>query len=37
MSRRKGREAMFTQRIATLRAAHAKKSTLLTRLTKAGL
>lgn len=31
------RETLFTQRIAALREAHAKKSTLLTRLTKAGL
>lgn len=35
MTRRKGREMVFTQRIAALRAAHANKSTLLTRFTKA--
>jgi hypothetical protein len=33
----KGRETVFTRRIAPLREAHAKTSTLLTRLTKAGL
>ena len=37
MSGRKGRETAFTRRIAVPREAHAKKSTLLTRLTKAGL
>ena len=37
ISRRKGRETVFTQRVAALREAHAKQSTLLTRLTKAGL
>jgi hypothetical protein len=37
MSGRKGRETVFTQRIAALREAHEKKLSLLTRLTKVGL
>ena len=37
VSRRKGREAEFTQRICALRDAHAKKPSLLSRLSKAGL
>jgi hypothetical protein len=37
VSRRKGRAAEFTQRIGALRDAHAKKPSLLSRLSKAGL
>jgi hypothetical protein len=37
VSARKGRDAAFTQRIGVLRKAHAKKPSLLARLTKAGL
>jgi hypothetical protein len=37
VSERKGRDATFTQRIGVLRVAHAKKPSLLARLTKAGL
>ncbi|HZL96172.1 MAG TPA: hypothetical protein VFB99_21125, partial [Vicinamibacterales bacterium] len=36
VSGRKGRDAGFTQRIGVLRAAHAKKPSLLARLAKAG-
>ena len=37
VSRQKGRAAEFTQRIGALRDAHAKKPSLLSRLSKAGL
>ena len=37
ISGRKGSETVFIRRITALREAHRKKSTLLTRLTKAGL
>lgn len=37
MSGRNRREPVFRQRIVALRETHRKKSTLLTRLTKAGL
>ena len=37
VSGRKGRDAAFTQRVGVLRAAHAKKPSLLARLAKAGL
>ena len=37
VSGRKRRDAAFTQRIGVLRSAHAKKPSLLARLTKAGL
>jgi hypothetical protein len=37
VSRRKGRAAEFAQRIGALRDAHAKKPSLLSRLSKAGM